>query len=105
MKKLSFSIIAFAMLLFRIVSFAQAPTKGVNYQAVARDNCGKALPNQPIQVQFIIKEVTVNSPVIFKEQHIYSTNLYGLFTVKIGMGLQLSSSPFSAINWASGDKF
>ncbi|MES2139476.1 MAG: hypothetical protein V4511_07185 [Bacteroidota bacterium] len=105
MKKLPFSIIIFVILLTSLSSFAQAPPEGINYQAVARDNSGKALSNISIQVQFIIKDITVNGPVIFKEQHIDSTNLFGLFTLKIGMGLQLSSTPFSAINWANGDKF
>lgn len=105
MKKLLYSCTIFTLLLISLSSFSQAPPEGINYQAVARDNSGKALSNQPIQVQFIIKDITVNGPVIFKEQHIDSTNLYGLFTLKIGMGLQLSSSSFSAINWASGDKF
>ncbi|MES2284465.1 MAG: hypothetical protein V4547_02170 [Bacteroidota bacterium] len=105
MRKLSFSIIFFVTFLFNLISFAQVPPEGINYQAVARDNSGKALSNLAIKVQFIIKDLTVNGPVIFQEQHIDSTNLYGLFTLKIGMGLQLSSNPFSAINWASGDKF
>ena len=105
MKKLFSSTGTVVLLLIGIFSFAQTPPEGINYQAVARSHSGKALANAHIKVQFIIKDSIINGPVIFQEQQIDSTNTYGLFTLKIGMGVQLSANSFSAINWAVNDKF
>ena len=105
MKKLFFLMSTFVLMFVGIISFAQAPPEGINYQAIARNSVGKALSNKFIKVQFIIKDLTPNGSIIFQEQHIDTTNLYGLFTSKIGMGLQQSSNAFSVINWANGPKF
>ncbi len=106
MKKLFFIISISSYFLINIPCFAQAPPEGINYQAVARTSAGKILAKVHLKVQFFIRDSTVNGPVIFKEQHTDSTNRYGLFTLKIGMGTIISGSlPFSQINWSVGDKF
>ncbi len=101
-KEIGFTL---TLLFVSILSFAQAPPQGINYQAAARDNFGKALSNRKIQVQFTIKDITVSGTIVYQEVHIDTTNKYGLFSLKIGMGQQLSPFPFSAVDWGSADKF
>ncbi len=90
-------------MLFNLLSFAQfAPPEGINYQAVARNNSGQVLANKRIKVQLNIKNSGGIS--LFQEEHLDTTNIYGLFTLKIGMGINQTSS-FANIQWAFGDKF
>ena len=106
MKKLFFLSCTFLLLINGMFSFAQVPPEGINYQAVARNHSGKPLAHAHINVQFIIKDLTSSGAIIFQEQQSDTTNLYGLFTSKIGMGtMQLPNNAFSTIPWAIGDKF
>ncbi len=105
MKKLSFSIIVFVILLINISSFAQAPPEGINYQAVARDNSGKAISNSNLKIRFSIRDIAATGTIVFQEIHNGSTNVYGLFTLVIGNGLLVSTGSFSAINWGNGNKY
>jgi hypothetical protein len=106
MKKLYFSIVLFASLLINALSsFAQAPPEGINYQAVARNNSGKALSNAHLKIRFTIKDLVPNGSVVFQETQNDTTNKYGLFTLVIGNGNQVSLGSFSAINWENGNKY
>lgn len=105
MKKLFFLTLGFALLLFSIVSYAQAPPEGINYQAVARDNSGKPISNADLKIRFSIKDLTATGTTVFQEIHNRSTNVYGLFTLVIGNGILVSTDSFSAINWGSGNKY
>ena len=87
-----------------ISSFAQSPPQGINYQAVARDNSGAALISTSITVRFSIHDITASGTTVYQETHAVTTNVYGLFTLKIGMGIPVSGT-FSAVNWGSGDKY
>lgn len=73
---------------------AQAP-KLISYQGVARGATGAVLVNQPIDVEFAIKE---NGNEIFRETHSLTTNAVGLFNVSIG---SVNTSSFSAISWTN----
>ncbi|MDG2342970.1 MAG: tail fiber domain-containing protein, partial [Flavobacteriales bacterium] len=46
-----------------------------------------------------------NGNDVYRESFIVSTNDYGLINLEIGSGIQLSVSPFSAINWSLGSYF
>ena len=92
-------------MLISIISFAQAPPEGISYQAVARNNSGKALSNTNLKIRFTIRDLTASGSIIFQETHNSTTNLYGLFTLVIGNGLLVSTDSFSAINWGNGNKF
>ena len=48
--------------------YAQAP-QGVNYQAVARNNAGAVLQNQPVSVRLTVHDVTTVGTVIYQETH------------------------------------
>ncbi len=77
---------------------AQAP-EGINYQAVARDVAGTEMPNTPVDVQ--VQILNASLAVIYQEDHLDTTNAFGLFNLVIGQG-QNPTSNFSAIDWATG---
>src|ERR1700739_2725986 len=104
MKKISLLIILFVWL-SNLLSVAQAPPEGINYQAIARNNSGKALSHAHLKIRFTIKDILPNGIVLFQETQTDTTNLYGLFTLVIGNGTQISPAPFSAINWGNGNKY
>jgi len=107
-----FSILVF--ILFSLYSQAQTVPQGINYQAVALDQRGQPIPGidivgRPIDDAEIGVRITIleNSPtgnMLYQEEHEVRTDLYGMFELVIGQGLQVSADPFSAINW-QGDKF
>ena len=83
--------------------FSQAPPQGINYQAVARDNSGAALISTSLAVKFDIYDSPTGGTLEFTETHpSATTNIYGLFTLKIG---SVNTASFSTINWAGGSKY
>ena len=85
-------------LLLCYASSAQVP-QGINYQAVARDNAGTVLQNQLVALRLSILDGS-GGPTLYSERDTVTTNQFGLFTVKLGMG-QVLSGTFSAIPWGS----
>lgn len=88
---------------FVISAIAQIP-HSFNYQAIARNGSGNALPNQHIAMRFTLKTGSVTGPIVYQERDTATTNQFGLFTTEIGSGVPLSGT-FSNINWASGAVF
>jgi hypothetical protein len=103
--------------LFSISLFAQqeAPPQGINYQAVVYSDNGNENPgldvpgqlllNQEIGVRFTILVTSANGTEVYKETHSTTTDNYGLFTLIIGQGNQVSPSPFDSIDWGAGYHF
>ena len=93
---------------------SQTVPQGINYQAVALDQSGQPIPGidivgRPIDdaeigVHIAILENSPTGNILYQEVHEVRTDLYGMFNVVIGQGLQVSVDPFSNINW-QGDKF
>jgi collagen type VII alpha len=104
MKKLLLTISTLVLLLIAVFSFAQAPPEGINYQAVARDNSGKAISNSvSLKVKFTIWDSISGGNSLFTEIHSpVNTNVYGLFTLKIG---NVNTAGFPLIPWSAGNKF
>jgi hypothetical protein len=100
MKKLILT--AIAMLMF-VITYSQAPQK-FNYQAVARNNAGVELANQPIGLRVSIIDGSPNGTVLYQETHINTTNQFGLFTLSVGAGSVVTGS-FSSISWGVGSKY
>ena len=100
--------------LFALLSTAQNVPYGISYQAIALDQNGQPIPGidivgRPIDdaeigVRFSILEGADSGPVIYQEEHEVLTDLYGMFQLVIGTGLQVSAGGFSDINWV-GEKF
>lgn len=105
-----------SILLLFVCQLAQSQTvpQGINYQAVAVDQRGQPIPGidivgRPIDdaeigVRIAILENTPTGNILYQEEHEVLTDLYGMFNLVIGQGLQVSVDPFSSINW-QGDKF
>ena len=88
--------------------------EGINYQAVVYDeenlNPGLdakdfVLRNQNVSIRFTIIETTVNGNEVFQETHTTKTDNFGLFSIIIGKGTQISSNAFSAITWGKTAHF
>ena len=80
---------------------AQSP-QGLNYQAVARDAAGNELINKSLAVQIAIHQSNASGTIIYSENHLVSTNPFGLFTLVIG---SIDTTNFATINWAAGPYF
>jgi hypothetical protein len=103
MKKLFFLINTAVLLLITVLSFAQTPPEGINYQAIARDTTGKAMSNTNVVVKFTIWDAATGGNMLFTEtQPPVNTNKYGLFTRVIG---SVQNSSFQNIPWEAGDKY
>lgn len=79
-------------------------SRGISYQAVARQLNGEVLPNQNISVRMGIIQGSASGPVQYSENHAVRTNEFGLFTLQIGNG-SAQSGNYSTINWALGPHF
>jgi|GEM_PF-4061744 len=97
----SLILIVFALLSFGV--FAQVP-EAINYQAVARDADGVAMPNKQIGLRFSILMGGPNGPAVYEETHQVVTNILGLFNVQIGRGVP-SFGSLAGVNWGSGSYF
>ena len=110
MKKLLTLLFSLASL----VGSAQNVPYGISYQAIALDQNGQPIPGidivgRPIDdaeigVRFTILEGSASGPEIYQEEHEVLTDLYGMFQLVVGQGLQVSSDAFSEIDW-EGEKF
>lgn len=100
MKKLSISII-FALLLVASV-FAQSVPQGMKYQAVARDLSGDIMANQQVFLQVQLQSNINSQQVYYSENHIVTTNQFGLFSLVIGEGVS-NKGDFTKIPWSTDD--
>ena len=82
--------------------YAQIP-QGINYQAVARNTAGDVIPNQLIALRLSVLDGS-GGPTLYSERDTATTNQFGLFTVKLGMG-QVLSGTFSAIPWGTSSPY
>jgi len=103
MKKQLIFFMNFILLGFLYTSlvFAQAPEK-FTFQGEARDNYGTVIRNQDIEVKITILAGFLDETQTIAWEDIYDirTDKYGLFTLTIGEGTDLSS-----IDWANDSYF
>jgi hypothetical protein len=97
MKKLIF---ATALIALVYTTFAQVPA-AFNYQAIARTSSGELLVQQELTVRVGILQ---NDELIWQEDHIVTTNLYGHFSLMVGDAANGSGNAgsFENIDWGSG---
>ena len=107
--------ILFALLItYSGIILGQTVPQGINYQAVALDQngqpirgvdiVGRPIVDAEIGVRITILENSPTGTQLYQEEHEVLTDLYGMFNLVIGQGLQVSADPFSSINW-QGDKY
>lgn len=101
----------FALLAFiftGLVSFGQNVPLGIFYQAVARDNYGKELANEDIDVKFSIISGNPLGTVVYQELHSdVITSKYGVFSLIIGHGSPTGGTygELSQVNWSQAHHF
>jgi hypothetical protein len=115
MKASHLLIVFFVGILFSTIAQQEAPPQGINYQAVVySDNVnenpglevpGQLLMNQSIGVRFTILVTSATGTEVYKETHTTNTDNFGLFTLIIGQGNQISAQSFDAIDWGAGYHF
>ncbi len=71
--------------------------KGFSFQGVARDNDGKALANEEIDIRF--KIIDSEAVVAFSEEHNLTTDPYGVFVATIGS----TGGSFKDIDFSADD--
>ncbi|NQX91244.1 MAG: collagen-like protein, partial [Flavobacteriales bacterium] len=90
----------FLLLAFILISVsisAQAP-EGINYQAAVRDNEGVVLINESVNFRTSVVQTSLNGDVIYQEEHLVTTNDFGLVNFVIGEGNALQGD-FTSIPW------
>ena len=101
--KLLFTFVLF--LLINIAALSQAPGV-INYQGIARNPAGNAIPFKNIKLRLSIHDGTAAGPVVYTETRAVTTNAFGLFAVGIGSaGAESATGTISGTNWGSGSKF
>jgi hypothetical protein len=85
--------------------FAQVPNQ-FNYQAVARNTLGQAIPNANIKTKFTILDGSATGVNVYSEIRTLITNQLGLFTAAIGGNDATNvTGNFATIDWSTGKKF
>lgn len=86
--------VAFIHLIFFIS--AQAP-QGLNYQAVVRNASGAVIGNTTVSIKFEVHDSIPAGVIVYQETHSVQTNQFGLVSLILGSGGNLSS-----VNWGHG---
>jgi hypothetical protein len=103
MKKTIITFIAsFVFIVFANQTFAQVP-QGFNYQAVARNSAGVLLSGTNLGVLLTVHQGSAGGTIVYSERQTPTTNQFGLFTVTVGQGTQISAGAFNAIDWSMGN--
>lgn len=90
-------------ILFTCALSAQVP-QAFEFQGVARDLSGNALPSQSIRLRLGVLAGSSSGTLEYQETHTTVTSPLGLFTVPMGNGTPVSGT-FSGITWGSGPHF
>jgi len=85
-------------------SYGQNTPQSVNYQAVARNSEGVPLSEIVLDVEVSIVQGNPNGDEVYAELHEVITDVFGLFTLKIGNGVVLNGV-FSEIDWGGDISF
>ncbi|HMT77175.1 MAG TPA: hypothetical protein PKA44_05645 [Saprospiraceae bacterium] len=91
--------------LYSVVAVGQSTPKGMNYQAVARDEKGKIISNQKIELKIELNSLQSDKETIYySEIHNLETNQVGLFSLIIGEGKSITGN-YADIPWSKEDIF
>ena len=90
------------------LSIQAQSNKGINFQAIARNNNGQILPNKLLNVRISIKTDTNSIKNEYQEMMPVTTNALGLFTIMVGVlenNKNITVGPFENINWSKTEKY
>jgi len=82
--------------------------KGINLQAIARNNSGFSIPNKLLNIRISIKVDTASTKNEYQEIVPVTTNALGLFTIVVGQyetNKTVTMGPFENINWSKAEKY
>jgi hypothetical protein len=103
------SLITLYGFLFCYALWGQTTPSQLAYQAVVRDSQGAVLSNQEISVEFAIRSVEPNGPIVFEEVHpLINTSIHGVFTAQIGAGIPTGNGSYISLEeipWHQGPYF
>ena len=87
--------------------FAQTPTNGIFFQAVARDNFSNPAKDRKIHVQSSIIQTTATGTKVLTEEYQTTTDATGVFSISIGQGTRLGGTMnnLTSIDWSKGPYF
>ncbi len=91
------------LLVSSVTLFAQGSPNGINYQAVARDVNGEPLASTQVNIKIYITDIT-GTNTYYSEEHVATTNQFGLFNLIIGNGTNKfpnSGSQVKSLPWGS----
>ncbi|MCH2198516.1 MAG: hypothetical protein MK081_07015 [Flavobacteriales bacterium] len=97
------NLILLTLLLLNLAVFGQAPA-AINYQAVARTTDGAPLIEEELLVRIGIEATSIGGNLMWEEEHVVTTDGFGLFTLNIGEGASTGnglSPTFALINWGA----
>jgi hypothetical protein len=94
---------SFILCLLPLGLCAQVP-QAFEFQGVARDISGNALPSQSIRLRLGVVAGTVAGPLEYQETQLTTTSPLGLFTVQVGAGTPVVGT-FASVAWSGGQRF
>lgn len=94
----------FLLLILVIASISTNAQKGINYQAVVRDDNGQLMKNETITLEFSIIKNSASGTIVYTETHSVITNNFGNATAIIGHGTPVLGS-FLTIAWTPFKNF
>ena len=108
MKNSCFFLFMFLFILFLPAKLQAQNNKGINFQAIARNNNGFIIPNKLLNIKVSIKADAESTKIEYQEVVPVTTNALGLFTIVVGQlesNKTISIGPFENINWSKPDKY
>lgn len=82
---------------------AQVP-QALHYQGIARDAKGNPLSDRTISIRISLLPGTEAVQAEYQEVHSVQTNVFGLYTLKIGQGKSLAGA-MNMVKWESGNRY
>jgi hypothetical protein len=83
---------------------SQVPPQLFNYSAVARNASQQPIASSPIGIQISILKGTVSGTVVYTENHVVTTDAFGLFNLLVGGG-NVQFGSMNSINWSDDTYF
>ena len=102
MKRLPYSVL-FTLLLAVLMMPVQSQTnRHMAYQAVVRDATGQVIVNQELPIRISILDKSDDPVTYYQEEHLVTTNEYGLVNFPIGGGKTMDGK-YADIPWKLGN--
>jgi hypothetical protein len=103
LKRMVFGLMTFVMM-NQTSLFAQTPSNGIFFQAVARDQFANPAKDRKIYVQSSIIQYTATGTKVLIEEHQTTTDGSGVFSISVGQGKRTGGTVanLDKVEWARG---